>query len=117
MLLGPGPESAPQDSADSIFWDLALGSKLLRQDSEMTLPRGSVSDLPFSLKEVLGAGLSQDCALSVTEPSQKAISETLRQTGPGPNFCRDLPKVGGGKGIPKNSSSQVFGEVRVNFFV
>ena len=25
-----------------------LGFKFLRQDSEMTLPRGSVSDLPFS---------------------------------------------------------------------
>ena len=36
---------------DNIFWDLALGSELLRQDSEMTLPRGSVSDLPFSLKK------------------------------------------------------------------
>ena len=59
----------------SIFWDLDMGSKLLRQDSGMTLPRGSVSDLPFSLKRSLGAGLSQDCALSVTDPSQKAISE------------------------------------------
>ena len=45
-----------------------LGSKFLRQDSEMTLPKGSVSDLPFSLKQ-------WDCALSVTDPSQKAISE------------------------------------------
>ena len=27
------------------------GSKFLRQDSEMTLPKGSVSDLPFSLKK------------------------------------------------------------------
>ena len=39
-------------------------------------------------KEVLRAGLSQDCALSVTDPSQKAISEPC-QTGPGPNFCND----------------------------
>ena len=62
--------------ADSIFWDLDLGSEFLRQGSEMTLPKGSVSDLPFSLiTEVLGAGPSQDCALSVTDPSQKAISE------------------------------------------
>ena len=36
---------------DSIFWDLDLGSIFLRQDSEMTFPRGSVSDLPFSLKK------------------------------------------------------------------
>ena len=36
---------------ESIFWDLDLGSKFLRQDSEMTLPRVSVSDLPFSLKK------------------------------------------------------------------
>ena len=36
---------------DSIFWDLDLGSKFLRQDSEMTLPTGSVSELPFSLKK------------------------------------------------------------------
>ena len=28
-------------------------------------------------KEVLGAGLPQDCALSVTDPSEKAISETF----------------------------------------
>ena len=37
--------------SDSIFWDPDLGSTFLRQDSEMTLPRGSVSDLPFSLKK------------------------------------------------------------------
>ena len=36
---------------DSIFWILDLGSKFLRQDSEMTLPIVSVSDLPFSLKK------------------------------------------------------------------
>ena len=43
--------SAILDMLDNIFWDLALGSKLLRRDSEMTLPRGSVSDLPFSLRK------------------------------------------------------------------
>ena len=50
-----------------------LGSTFLRQDSEMTQRVCLRSAL--LTKEVLGAGLSQDCALSVTDPSQKAISE------------------------------------------
>ena len=40
----------------------------------MTLPRGSVSDLPFSISSP-GSSLSQDCALSIADPTQKAISE------------------------------------------
>ena len=39
------------NSPGRILWDLDLGSKFLGQDSEMTLPRGSVKDLPFSLKK------------------------------------------------------------------
>ena len=52
-------------------------------------------------KEVLGAGLSQDCVLSVTDPSQKAISEPfVRQVQvpifaviaqwPRPHHCESL---------------------------
>ena len=38
----------------------------------MTLSRGSVSDLPFSVsKETLGAGLSRDCALSGTDSHKR----------------------------------------------
>ena len=43
--------SIKKPTSDSIFWDLDLGSKFQRQSSEMTLPRGSVSDLLFSLKK------------------------------------------------------------------
>ena len=38
-------------------------------------------------KEVLGAGLSQDCALSVTDPSQKAISELFVRQVQVPTFA------------------------------
>ena len=78
---------------ESIFLDLDLGSKLLRQDSEMNLPKGSVSDLPFSLKKSWGAGrggLSQDCALSVTDPSQKVISEPFVRQVQVPMFAVTL---------------------------
>ena len=62
---------------DSIFWDLDLGPKFLRQDSdsEMTLPLRACLRSTLLTKEVLKAGLSQDCVLSVTDPSQKPISE------------------------------------------
>ena len=77
-------------SFDSIFWDLDPGSKFLRQGSEMTLPRGSVRLCLRSAlltKEVLGAGLSQDCALSVTDPSQKAILEPFVRQVQVPSFA------------------------------
>ena len=54
--------------------------------------RGSASDLSFSLnltKGILGAGLSQDCALSVTDPSQKAISEPFVGQVQVPIFCSE----------------------------
>ena len=59
----------------SIFWDLDLGSKFLRQDSENDPPQRACLRSALLTKEVLGPGLSQDDALSVTDPSQKAISE------------------------------------------
>ena len=65
---------------------LDLGSKLLRQDSEITLPRGSVSDLPFSLKEVLGARSVSGLRALCYRPFPEGYLRTLRQTGPGPNF-------------------------------
>ena len=81
-------ERACKESSDeSIFWDLDLGSKLVRQDSEMTLLRGPVSESALLTKEVLGAGLSQDCALSVTDPSRKAISEPFVRQVQVPNFA------------------------------
>ena len=44
-------KSPPQPQRIARFWcTQVLGSKFLRQDSEMALPGGSVSDLPFSLK-------------------------------------------------------------------
>ena len=51
----------------------------------MTIPRGSVSDLPT--EEVLGAGLSEDCARSFTDPSQKAISEAFVKQVQAPIFA------------------------------
>ena len=52
---------------DNIFWDLGLGPKYLRQGSEMTLPRGSVSDSELvclgtapSLLQTLPRRLSQN---------------------------------------------------------
>ena len=58
MLLSPGKNGQTSlfkevrvfKVGNSIFWDLGPGSKFPRQESEMTLPRGSGSDLPFSLK-------------------------------------------------------------------
>ena len=42
----------------------------------LTLHEGpKISEDNIPTKEVLRAGLSQDCALSVTDPSDKAISE------------------------------------------
>ena len=61
---------APPLTCDSIFWDLDLGSKFLRQDSEMT-GTWSVS------------GRHALCYRAFPE----GYLRTLRQTGPGPNFC------------------------------
>ena len=77
------------------FWDLDLGSTYLRQDSEMTLPRGSVSDLPLSLKKSSElVCLRTARSLLQTLPrrlSQNPSSDRL----PGPNFCNDFgPHLG-----------------------
>ena len=68
-------EAAKSIKIDSIFWDLDLGSKFRRQDSEMTLPRGSVSDLPFSLKKSWELVCLRTARSLFTDPSQRAISE------------------------------------------
>ena len=87
-FLGPGPGLQTSETA---LWDdppqrICLRSALLT-------------------KEVLGAGLSQDCALSVTDPSQKAISEPFVRQVQVPIFAVKNGKAGLGFA---NSSSNGF---------
>ena len=79
---------SPPSPIESIFWDLDLGSKFLRQDSEITLPRGPVSVLPFSPKKSWERSVSGLRALCY-RPFPEGYLRTLRRTGPGPNLCSD----------------------------
>ena len=64
-----------------------MGSKFLRQDSEMTLPRGSVSDLPFSLKKSWELACPRTARSLLQTLPKKTISEPFVRQVPGPNFC------------------------------
>ena len=71
---------------------LDLGSKFLREDSEMTLTRGSVSDLAFSLKKSWERPVSGLRALSFRS-FPEGYRRTLRQTGPGPYVCSEIGRL------------------------